>query len=162
MSRTSWAVFRITKPLPTASFTISAVDPKKTRSLIFLHPEKKLVKTMELQGNEPGPLTVRLEPAGTVTGRLLDADGQPLAKVDLRVLFDRKDNDYGAAYFPERVATDGEGRFRVDGLAPGLVYQIDVAGKPPQFTVASVAGRISVKSGETRNFGDIKAKPHQE
>ena len=40
---------------------------------------------MIARGDEHGPLTVRLQPAGTVTGRLLDDDGQPRRGVRISV-----------------------------------------------------------------------------
>ncbi|HLJ98160.1 MAG TPA: sigma-70 family RNA polymerase sigma factor [Gemmataceae bacterium] len=59
--------FWTSEPLDTASFTLTALDPGSHRSLVFLHPDKRLVKALDLKGNVDSPLTVRLEPAGTVT-----------------------------------------------------------------------------------------------
>jgi protocatechuate 3,4-dioxygenase beta subunit len=150
------------QPLKTAYFTLTAVDPRRSRSLIFLHPEKRWVKAVELQGNAQDKFTVRLEPAGTITGRLVDEDGQPRPDVNLLIHFVRKDNDYVAEHLPARIKTDREGRFRVEGLAPGVVYQINLAGKPPNITTGSVANRLSVKSGETKDLGDVKGKLFQD
>jgi hypothetical protein len=148
--------------LETNNFTLTAVDPHGRRSLVFLHPEKRLVKALEVTGDARGPLTVRLEPAGTVTGRLVDEDGLPRPRVDMLVHFTRKDTDSLAEHLPRRITTDGEGRFRVEGLAPGLSYQINLAGKPPNTTIGNVAVGLSVKSGETRDLGDVKGKLHQD
>jgi RNA polymerase sigma factor (sigma-70 family) len=150
------------KPLETASFTLTAVDPRGGRSLVFLHEEKHLAKAVELQGAEPNPLTVRLEPAGTITGRLVDADGQPRPGVSFLIFFEKKDDGSVARHFPERVKTDREGRFRVEGLAVGLRYQIIEAGKPPNIGVAVVATRLSVRAGESKDLGDVKARPFGE
>jgi RNA polymerase sigma factor (sigma-70 family) len=146
------------RPQDTASFSVSAIDPRKTRSLVVLHPDKRLVKAVELDGSDPDPLIIHLESAGTVTGRLLDEAGQPRPRVELIVFFQKKDDGYLAGHFPERVTTDGEGRFRVENLAPGLVYQINEAGKPPNLTIASVATRLSVKAGELKDLGGVTAR----
>jgi RNA polymerase sigma factor (sigma-70 family) len=150
------------KPLETASFTLTAVDPKCHRSLVFLHEEKHLAKVIELQGSEPNPLMVRLEPAGTITGRLVEAEGLPRPGVSCLIFFEKKDDGSVPRYFPERVKTDREGRFRVEGLAAGLRYQIIEAGKPPKDLVAVVAKGLSVRAGETKDLGDVKAKPFGE
>jgi hypothetical protein len=97
------------KPLESADFTLTAVDPREPRTLIFLHPTKHLVKALEVQGDAPSPLTVRLEAAGTVVGRLVDEDGQPRPRVELLIHFVRKDKDYLAEHLPGRITTDREG-----------------------------------------------------
>ena len=147
-------------PLQTASFTLTAADGRGT--MVFLHPEKRLAKALEIQGSEPNPLSIRLEPTGTVTGRLVDDDGQPLPGVPLRIHFVRKDPGYVADHLLDRITTDPDGRFRVEALAAGLVYQINLAGKPPNTTIGSVAPRVSVKSGEVKDLGDVKGRLFQE
>jgi RNA polymerase sigma factor (sigma-70 family) len=154
--------FWTSRPLPAASFRLTAMDPRGRRSLVFLHTDRHLVKAVELEGNAKDPITVRLEPAGTVTGRLVDEDGQPRSGVDLRIHFVRKDTDYVALHLPEQIKTDPQGRFRIEGLAPGVVYQINLAGKPPNFTIGSVAPRVSIKPGESKHLGDVKGKLFQE
>jgi hypothetical protein len=154
--------FWASQPLAGASFTLTALDSQGGRSLIFLHPEKHLVKALEVRGDTPGPLTIRLEPAGTLTGRLVETGGQPRPHVPLAVYFARKDDGSVALHLPERVTTDQDGRFRIEGVAPGLVYQILEAGKQPNDTIAVVATRLSVKAGETKDLGDVKAKPFRE
>jgi hypothetical protein len=130
--------------------------------MVFLHPEKGLARSLELQGSEPSPLTVQLEPAGIVTGRLVEEDGQPRPGVELLIHFVKKDNDSVAKHLPHRITTDEAGRFRLDGLAPGLVYQINLAGKLPNTTIGSVASRVSIKSGEVKDLGDVKGRLFQE
>jgi hypothetical protein len=138
------------------------VDPKRRRSLIFLHPEKRLVKGVELPGDARDPVPVKLEPAGTIIGRLVEEDGQPRPDVDLQIHFVRKDTDYVALHLPGHIRTDRAGRFRIEGLAPGVTYQINLAGKGPNFTIGSVVPRVSIKSGETKDLGDVKGKLFQQ
>jgi RNA polymerase sigma factor (sigma-70 family) len=150
------------QPLKTASFRLTAVDPRGRRTLVFQHAEKHLVKALELQGNTPSPITVQLERAATITGRLVDEEGQPRPRVNLQIHFVRKDNDYVAEHFPAIITTDRKGRFRVDGLAPGINYQINLAGKRVTQTIGAVANRLYVKPGETKDLGDVKGRlfPH--
>ena len=46
--------------------------------------------------------------------------------------------------------TDKEGRFRIDGLIPGVKYNLWVGNQ--DFPV-------TVKSGESRDLGDVRTKP---
>jgi hypothetical protein len=142
------------QPLPTASFRLIAVNPKGRRTLIFLHRDKRLVKALDLPGNSRDPLTVQLEPAGTLVGRLVDEDGQPRPEVGLGIYFRRQDVDYLATHLPVEIRTDREGRFRVEGLAPGVAYEIRVFGKPG----TTIARRLSIDSGQTRDLGDVMGK----
>ena len=119
-------------------------------------------KEWTLQGDASSPLTVRLEAAGTVVGRLVDEDGQPRPRVELLIYFVRKDKDYLALHHPGRITTDREGRFRVEGLASAVVYQINLAGKPPHQTIGCVVPGVSTKAGETKDLGDVKARLAQE
>ncbi len=154
--------FWTAKPLATASFTLTAMDAQGRRSLVFLHEGKHLAKAVDFKESGPGPLTVQLEPAGTITGRLVDAEGQPRPGVSCRIYLELKYDGGVAGHFPERVTTDRDGRFRVEGLAAGLRYQIIELGKPPKGEVAVVATRLSVKAGESKDLGDVKAKPFRE
>jgi RNA polymerase sigma factor (sigma-70 family) len=154
--------FWMSLPLKTASFTLTAVDPQEHRSLVFLHEARHLARAVEFHGSEPNPLTVRLEPAGTITGRLVDADGQPRGGVSFLIYFEKKDDGSVPRHFPERVTTDREGRFGIKGLAAGLMYQIIEAGKAPNDLVAVVAKKLSVKAGESKDLGDVRAIPFQE
>ena len=52
------------------------------RSLEFRHEKERLVGSLILKPDAEGPLTVRLQPWGTVTGRLVDVDGQPRADIE--------------------------------------------------------------------------------
>ena|SRR5437868_2660445 len=95
-------------------------------------------------------------------GQQVDEDGEPRPRVPLRIHFVRKENGSVAEHLPHRIATNPEGRFRVEGLAPGVVYQVNLAGVPPNTTIGTVAPRVSIQSGETKDLGDVKGKLFQE
>src|SRR5262249_21129335 len=63
--------------LQPSTFTALGIDPKQPRHLVFLHPEKKLGKLVKLRPDEKGPLTVKLEPLGAISGRVRGEDGKP-------------------------------------------------------------------------------------
>ena len=45
--------------------------------MTITHEGRKLVGSVYLKGDEAGAISVRLQPWGTVTGRVVDEDGQP-------------------------------------------------------------------------------------
>jgi hypothetical protein len=68
------------RDLPTSKFTLSAVDPQAPETYFFQHPGKNLGAAIILKGNEPDDFTVKLQPMATITGRLVDEDGEPIKK----------------------------------------------------------------------------------
>ena len=78
------------------------------------------------EGGENGPMTVRLQPAGTITGRLVDEEGRPRTGVAINV-------GYGPGQFTDipyfftllEPALGNDGRFRIEGLIPGVVYELN-------------------------------------
>jgi hypothetical protein len=120
--------------LRTEEFRVRKYSPKEARTLLFYHPERKLAAMRIVEGPQEEPIVVRLQPCGTLVGRLLDTRGQPLADV-----FVNQARGYSAeteqagrgiclpedfGYVPNR-----EGRFRIEGLAPGAKYSLEVADK---------------------------------
>ncbi len=64
--------------LQSDSFTVGGLKAGRPRTLVFFHPEKKLGKVIQLQGDQTKPLLVRLEPLNAaLSGRILDAKGRP-------------------------------------------------------------------------------------
>jgi hypothetical protein len=152
------------EPLAGSTFRVVALQPAKARaneksepgrSLVFLHPARKLAAWVDLRGDEPGPLAVTLSPSSTASGRLLDPDGSPRRDVTLQVRAQRPRLGGGQIdHEPARVRTDGDGRFQIHGLAPGLAYELYVQAPPGQ----RASRRITVeptKPDETRDLGTI-------
>jgi RNA polymerase sigma factor (sigma-70 family) len=158
------------KPLPGASFTTLGLDPRRQRALVFFHRDKKLGKVARVRGDEPGPLTVCLEPLGATTGRLLDAEGRPWAGLTVKAELTRKIVEYrdlpwelidqfGPITAVTRT-TDAQGRFRLDGLLPGLKYNLvfsDGAELKPGTIVPYHYEDLTVESGKTRDVGALKS-----
>ena len=64
-------------PQPSTTIEIHGLDPSQPRRVIVTHAGRKLIGSVYLKGDETGPLTIRLQPYGTITGRIVDDDGRP-------------------------------------------------------------------------------------
>jgi RNA polymerase sigma factor (sigma-70 family) len=140
--------------LPTASFTVRALNPRQPRGIFFLHPERKLVGTLEPPGEKATPVRVRMSAGAAVTGRLVDADGQPRANVDLQFAFRSRARDLWASYLPDTIRTDPDGRFRLEPLLPGQQYYLS-DGRGELYFGAGL------RAGETRDLGNVQLKRPQ-
>jgi RNA polymerase sigma factor (sigma-70 family) len=146
------------RPLPGDSFTLRALPPRRPRWVVVLHPERQLGASVEVKPGAREPLPIRLVPTGTIAGRLL-AEGRPWPHQELRVFYEKRGVARLNNHFPEVIHTDEQGRFRIRGIIPGLLYQV-TAGRPPK--TADVARGLSLKPGEVKDLGDVKARPERE
>jgi RNA polymerase sigma factor (sigma-70 family) len=145
--------------LTSDTFTAIALDPRQGRHLFFRHHQKKLAAVVMAQGNENGPLAVRLQPAGTIVGRLVGDDGRLPNGLVIKV-------DYGPGQFADipyyctfiEPALGNDWRFRIEGLIAGVKYDL-----PLRVGAEKLLGRIgqgiSLEPGETRDLGDVRVEP---
>lgn len=163
-----------------STFTATGLQPKKERALVFFDEGKKLGAVVGVSAAEANPFTVKLQPLGVVKGRLLDAEGKPLAKLRVVVRLTLDDKRYcnlpqeynrlGGAFgiirgawrgFTGREAmTDREGRFHIEGLIPGEKY--DLYGGPGDIErkggVTHRAPGLTVTPSQEKDLGDLKEK----
>jgi RNA polymerase sigma factor (sigma-70 family) len=130
--------------LDTASFTVTGLSPRRGRVLFFRHGGKALGKVLTVRGDEAGPLAVRLDPCGSVVGRLVDAHGTPTPGAML--YFDCGENVLGVL-----AKTDRAGRFRV-ALLPGQSYSLTPYSAR---RLSRDVGAVAVESGRSRDLGDL-------
>jgi hypothetical protein len=153
-----------TETLKTDAFTARDIDPRYRQTLSFAHKDRKLIGFAVVGGTEKEPVKVRLRPWGTVTGRLVDAGGKPRVSVRLELRYLDKDGQQ----LPEPgikppfrpVQTDTEGRFRVQGLAPGLKHQLVLLGGAGKGLVLSAGEKLkglTVEAGLEKKVGDVRA-----
>jgi RNA polymerase sigma factor (sigma-70 family) len=144
------------EPLKSAGFTAFALRPEKPRGILALHEGRKLAGGVTVRGDEAGPVTVKLEPWGVLTGRVVDPEGRPRAGATLQFLFGDKPGDPALGSHPVReFRTDKDGRFRIEGLVPGMKYNLGVL--DGNYLVGSADG-VVVKSGETKDVPDIRCR----
>jgi RNA polymerase sigma factor (sigma-70 family) len=146
------SVWHVSQTLKGDEFTVRGLNPRAPRQLFFHHKDKNLGFFLkELPEEKSGPLTIKLEPCGSVRGRMVDGDGQPIANMPLNF-----GSEMGVSRGP---TTDKEGRFSFEGLIPGLHF--DISGVPPGATYQQSRGWAFgvVKQGESKDLGDVKAEP---
>jgi hypothetical protein len=134
--------------LETDAFTVRGLNRRRSRTLLIIHDEKDLAGGVVLRGDEKGPVTVKLQRHGDVTGRIVDANGKPVAKVRLGCRVK------GVRFGPPKLGgaiTDNDGRFRVKGLIPGLENELIVPGPAVPRVVP-----VIVEPGKTKDLGDVK------
>lgn len=159
-------------PLRDNSFTVHGIDPNRDRTVVFYHPGKKLWHILHLRRAETGELTVKLAPMGTVRGRLVDgATKKPMPGIRVQVEISRRFTDYKELPYElihdhgelllHVVKTDEEGRFEVDGLVPGLKYNLVCSDGElrPGVTVYRHQEDVRVEPGRTTDLGAIQSKP---
>jgi hypothetical protein len=149
------------KDLPTAEFRITGVDPKHPRWYFVRHRGRNLGTLVPLKGDEPTPVTVRLQKCATITGRVVDDDGLPRAAWVMSVIETEElkgKGSFGVGGSPiEGIGKDG--RFRIEGVIPG--HKVGVyAGKNTTYFDPLVTG-LTLKPGEVKDLGDVKAKPDE-
>ena len=105
-------------PLDSATFEVTALDPREPRHVMVFHDGRKLGGSTLIDENDQGPVTIRLQPCGVVTGRLVDEEGQPRTKLELINL---RGDDEETGVFHRRCLVDPHGRFRIE-VIPGLGY----------------------------------------
>jgi RNA polymerase sigma factor (sigma-70 family) len=152
-------------PVPqlSSSFEVSALDPSRPRRVIVMHERRKLIGTALLKGHKAGPVTIKLEPWGSVAGRIVDDEGRPRKGVfigspggstndhpETHDIVPRSDWNQGV-----RVGDDG--RFSIEGLVPGLKYSANARSGLDAFGDLFVD--VTVAAGEAKDLGDLKIQP---
>ena len=148
-------------------FIVSRYAPSEGRRLTFFKPQANLVGLLDLNGPQPDPVEAALIPGGTIFGRIVDADGIPVENLEFQnsqVVFGNEAYGQLLTHVDKKpVRTDREGRFRFEGIVPGLKYAADVfaKGKLPEFPapvmmrIGNAFSDVSVESGEVRDLGEI-------
>lgn len=144
------------QPLPTAGCEARALGASDKRGLLFDHDGKQLAGSYVIQPDQAWPITVRLEPSGTLIGRLVDETGRPRAGVQLtgNRPYLGEDSRFERGTLPAPIRPDPEGRFRAGGLVPGLRYSLQVWKR--RAPVGDAVSDVVVKAGETHDLGEIK------
>jgi hypothetical protein len=140
--------------------TVYALDPARPRRVVFLHTEKKLGVIATVRGDEKDPIVVKLAPLGTVTGRFVNADGMPLAEIEVSVQF--REQIPGYPYATLSTKTDREGCFTLPSILPGKKFHLQMRTNFKGYASEPRIGIQEVESGKTVDLGERKLKPEED
>jgi hypothetical protein len=140
--------FGSAKLVKSSEFVVLRLSESEKRTLLFRHDAQRLAGAIEVTADMQQPIRVTLLPWGEVSGRMIDEDGQPLANLEIGSIGDAKAGE-SLGRLPRMRSTDEQGRFRIDGLVPGLTYAI----RPRERAKPEV--RIVVKPGEKLDVGEV-------
>jgi RNA polymerase sigma factor (sigma-70 family) len=155
------------EPLKTSAFTVTGLEPGRQRLLQFAHMEKRLAGSLLLDGDNKGPLMVKLVPAGTLTGRLVTRDRKPVVCGEIHALNREMIAPDGIITIPKDVGslpapvrTDRDGRFRIEGLAPGLKYRLHHSAFAYFLRILGPGtDNLTVQPGQTKDLGTVEVEP---
>jgi hypothetical protein len=155
---------------------IVGLDPGASRTVVFRHRERKLGAILVIKPEEAAKgdeRTVVLRPCATVTGRVVDADGKPVAVgVQLRLAQGEFGRDPEKTFM--QVPLDGDGRFRIDDLVAGanyllqfrdrMVRGVSARGKmdTPRFKPFELAHNLKLQPGQVLDMGTFSAATGQQ
>lgn len=141
--------------------TIYALGADRPRRICILHPERGLAASLTLTGDEQGPLTVRLGAAAAITGRALEAGGEPIADAFVTINYAHKSaREIERFVGPEHpaVKTDAEGRFEVGNIVPGERFALDVRQDKSYFRANLTDEQRQLKAGQKLELGEMTMK----
>ena len=154
------------KTLDDETFEVVGLEPGRTRTVSFLHKERRLAGAVLIEPGE-GPIEVRLVPWGAATGRLVDGDGEPLAGAMVQIQpldHQGRVDPFHFDFWPsgEGFPADQDGRFRVEGINPALSVSVTVhpRSRPevflmPEKSKEAVFKHLTTRPGETVDLGEI-------
>jgi RNA polymerase sigma factor (sigma-70 family) len=164
-----------TLPQWSTTCTIRGLDVRRPRTVVVFRPEKKLATVQVVRGDEPSPLEVRLRPLSGLAGRVLGADGRPRAGLRVSAAVSRTGRDAdrlpvqlifaGDRWVRDlepKATTDADGKFRLDGLLPGLKYTLTVSDGEAADADRVLLRREGVSppaAGRKEDLGDVVLKP---
>jgi hypothetical protein len=155
-----------TSPLPqeSSSFEVHALNPAKPRRLIVTHEGRKLIGSVFLKGDEVGPVVVKLQPWGTVTGRIVDDEGRPRKRMFLgspggsENKHPETDDILPGSDWNSGIRGGDDGRFLVEGLVPGLRYSAN-SRSGMMDGGGDLFKDVTIAPGEVKDLGDLKVQP---
>ncbi|WP_435021780.1 sigma-70 family RNA polymerase sigma factor [Tundrisphaera sp. TA3] len=144
-------------------FEVHALDPSKPRRVVAAREGRKLIGSALLRGDEAGPVTIQLQPWGTVVGRIVDDEGKPRKGMFIGSPtgstnpHPETDDILPGSDWNQGIWVGDDGRFRVERLVPGLRYNADA--RANMDSPGDLFVNLIVAPGEVKDLGDLKVQP---
>ncbi|HEX7378045.1 MAG TPA: M56 family metallopeptidase [Pirellulales bacterium] len=148
-----------------ATRTVYGLGADRPRLVWILQPQRHLAASVILTGDEPGPAKVRLDAAASISGRAVDADGEPLANAIVQITYQRRtaaELFWSTNQAQPPLETDADGRFRVENILPGERLAITFRYDGKFFAAPRITDeKHQLAPGEKLDLGEFKAQPLQ-
>ncbi len=142
--------------LPADTCNAYHLEPGKARLLVVYDAVSKQYGTLRLKGDEKEPALVKLLPGGTVKGRLIDENGEPVGGV--RVVFYHTERTaeeiHKHAFRTRTIETAPDGTFKLEAV-PGAKFSVQFSRGTRTFKPQKKIDQ-SVASGKSLDLGDVK------
>ncbi len=144
------------------TITLVGLESDRRRLLLLIHKERQLGLAAVVEHQETSE--VRLEACATISGLVIGRDGKPVSRLWVSATIPESEfpgpRDLRSWRYAVRgVSTDGEGRFKLDSILPGVRYELAIKGAAPIKVDL-------VKPGAEINLGTVTTKevsnPHAE
>lgn len=144
---------------------IFGYKPEESRRVQVVHRTLNLAGFLLLKGEQPDNLTITVQPASEIKGRILDASGAPRAGIEITDIYDESRSDAEIAMLPStpgwqmaKILTDADGRFHVAGMMPGRKFGLSLteARNEGSYRLGLIRPEVVLKSGEVHDLGDIQ------
>ena len=152
-------------------FEIKGLTPKESRKVFVHHRDRNLAGAAIVnQEINEGDIEITIVAAGTIQGRLIDPDGEPITDASLNPNLERLHDEENTAIWaphpelnanPTTVPVDEEGRFELIGIVPGMVYNAWASaprkrrGTMQSMGIGRAFSDVMVEPGETKDLGDL-------
>jgi hypothetical protein len=142
-----------------SEFTVSGLAPSMGRHVVVRHDAKRLIGTAVVPGSGGSVVVAKLQPWGTLIGRVVNENGEPVDGVGLELTPWTGPKQSPGGPLPDgHVRIEKDGRFRISGIVPGVKYYLALLENGVQLKGYAVKGAI-VEPGQTKDLGDLKTTP---
>ncbi len=140
-----------------ARVEVKALRPDEKRRVAFIHRDRRLRRIIEVAAPQSAssnvePQTVSLFSCGSVVGKLIDGEGEPVGKASISAhalpLGDV------STISPQNAFTNDNGEFRLEYLPAGVAYRIIGNGREFRFSTELIK-ELEFEPGETIELGTI-------
>ncbi len=161
-------VWESSEAFPEGKVVVKAVDPDITTRVFMFNLEQKLGAVYDITAKTPAePMEIRMQPLGTITGRVVTEDGEPAdAQVYLKVslvpevkqLSTKEPEIFRYAFYSNLTREHGGdqripgGRFRLDNVLPGIPLLVAAAAGHGSSKCVSIE---PLQPGEHRDAGKV-------